>query len=147
MDEWKQKKYWDKIKTSPLPMKWAVVLPFLFIINAVLSADDGIKVLNLVTQYPYLPITVPLMGFFDLAKVVTAAASCFYLWRFEKKGYEFAYAVYACNILYDIVSILALAELNSLSSAISGLTTNIIGAAVGLFANYQYFKKRSELYS
>ena len=147
LDDWKQKKYWEKIKASPLPMKWAVALPILFIINAVMSADDGLKVISLVTRYPYLPLTVPLMGFFDLAKVVTVLMTCINLWRFKKAGYEFAYAVYACNILYCIVSILALTELNSDSSAISGLATNIVGSIVGIVANKKYFDRRKDLYS
>ena len=141
---------------SPQPMqlgtKWLTVLPILLGLGAVLNL---ISIISLLDDLDGLPLSfafsLPTIGpafaivfFSTIALIVLAVVTIILLVRRKKAGYICVYALYAIEVLANIVVLFAYLDFGM--DVLSIILSILIGAVM-LAVNVVYFGKRKHMFS
>ena len=141
---------------SPQPMqlgtKWLTVLPILLGIGAVFNLISIISLMDTLDGIPLgFAFSLPTIGpafavafFATIALIVLAVVSIILLVRRKKAGYLCVYALYALQILANIIVLFAYLDFGM--EVVSIILSILIGAVM-LAINVVYFGKRKQLFS
>ena len=135
-----------------LGTKWLTVLPILLGIGAVFNLISIISLMDTLDGIPLgFAFSLPTIGpafavafFATIALIVLAVVSIILLVRRKKAGYLCVYALYALQILANIIVLFAYLDFGM--EVVSIILSILIGAVM-LAINVVYFGKRKQLFS